>query len=103
MRSTSIFYESIYDKEFLALLIAVEKWRRYIQHQKFTIKTYHKSLSFLNEKNLHSDIQKKAMARMMGLKFKILYNKEKDNVVEDALSRVAHMLAIQGVSEVQYA
>jgi hypothetical protein len=43
------------------------------------------------------------MARMMGLKFKILYNKEKDNVVEDALSRVAHMLAIQGVSEVQYA
>jgi hypothetical protein len=26
-------HRSIYDKEFLALFMAVEKWRQYIQHQ----------------------------------------------------------------------
>lgn len=34
---------SIYEKEFLALLMAVEKWRQYLQEQKFIIKTDHKS------------------------------------------------------------
>jgi hypothetical protein len=41
------------------------------------------------------------MARLMGLKFKILYKKGKDNVAADALSRVANVMALQGVSEVQ--
>jgi hypothetical protein len=36
---------SIYDKEFLALLMAVDKWRQYIQHQEFIIKTDHQSLT----------------------------------------------------------
>jgi hypothetical protein len=92
---------SIYDKEFLALLMVVEKWGQYIQHQEFVIKTDHQSLSYLNEQNLHSDIQKKAMDRLMGLKFKIIYNKGKDNVSADALSRVANVMTIQGMSAVQ--
>jgi hypothetical protein len=57
---------SIYDKEFLALLMAVDKWRQYIQHQEFITKTDHQSLTYLNEQNLHSDIQRKEMSRLMG-------------------------------------
>jgi hypothetical protein len=92
---------SIYDKEFLALLMAVDKWRQYIQHQEFIIKTDHQSLTYLNEQTLHSDIQRKAMSRLMGLKFKILYNKGKDNLAADALSRVAHVMHMQAVFVVQ--
>jgi len=44
-------------------------------------------------------MQRKAMARMMGLKFKILYNKGSDNVAVDALSRVAHLMTVQSVAE----
>ena len=44
---------SIYEKEFWALIMAVEKWRQYLQRQEFVIITDHKSLSFLNEQNLH--------------------------------------------------
>ena len=40
---------SIYEKEFLALIMAVERWRPYLQHQEFIIKTDHKSLAYLNE------------------------------------------------------
>jgi hypothetical protein len=41
------------------------------------------------------------MTRMMGLQFKILYKKGKENIATDALSRVEHMMAIQAVSSVQ--
>ena len=92
---------SIYEKEFLALIMAVEKWRTYLQLQEFVIKTDHKSLSYLSEQNLHSELQRKAMTRLMGLKFRIVYRQGKDNIVADSLSRVGHMMALQAVSEVQ--
>ena len=84
----------IYEKEFLALIMAVDKWRPYLQRNEFVIKTDHKSLSFLMEQNLHSDLQRKAMTRLMGLQFKVVYKKGKDNVAADALSRVGHLVAI---------
>ena len=82
----------------MALLMAMEKWRQYLQAQEFVIRTDHKSLSYLNKQNLHSDLQMKAMARLMGLKFRIVYKKGK---AADALSRVAHLMTLQAVSEVQ--
>jgi len=92
---------SIYEKEFLALIMAVEKWRHYLDRQEFVIIIDHKSLAYLNEQNLCSEMQRKAMTRLMGLQFKIIYRKGKENVATDALSRVAHLLALQAVSSVQ--
>lgn len=40
---------SIYEKEFLALIMAVEKWRHYLERQEFLILTDQKSLAYLNE------------------------------------------------------
>ena len=48
--------KSIYEKEFLALIMAVEKWRQYLLRQEFTIRTDHKSLAYLTEQNLHSEL-----------------------------------------------
>ena len=61
---------SIYEKEFLALIMAVEKWRHYLQRQEFVILTDHRSLAYLSDQHLHSDMQRKAMTRLMGLQFK---------------------------------
>jgi hypothetical protein len=92
---------SIYEKEFLALVMAVERWRSYMQLQEFVIVTDHKSLAYLSEQNLHSDMQRKAMTRLMGLKFKIVYRQGKENTVSDSLSRVGHRMALQAVATVQ--
>jgi hypothetical protein len=92
---------SIYEKEFLALILAVDKWRPYLQRAPFIIRTDHQSLTFLGEQQLHSELQKKAMAKMMGLQFQIVYKKGVENAVADALSRVSYLMALSQVSEVQ--
>ena len=92
---------SIYEKEFLALIMAVEKWRSYLQRQEFIIQSDHKSLSYLSEQNLQSDLQRKAMTHLMGLQFRVVYKKGKENLAADALSRVGHLMAIQAVSEIK--
>ena len=48
----------IYEKEFLALIMAVERWRPYLQRGKFVIKTDHQSLTFLDDQTLHSPLQR---------------------------------------------
>jgi hypothetical protein len=64
---------SIYEKEFIALIMVVDRWRHYLQRSEFEIRTDHKALSFLGSQELHSDLQRKAMAKLMGLQFKVVY------------------------------
>lgn len=40
---------SIYEKEFLALIMAVERWRHYLERKEFIIVTDHKSLAYPSE------------------------------------------------------
>jgi len=37
----------------------------------------------------------------MGLQFRVVYRKGKENLAADALSRMGHLLALQAVSQVQ--
>lgn len=45
---------STYEKEYLAVILAVQQWRAYLQHQEFVILTDHKSMSQLNEQRIHT-------------------------------------------------
>jgi hypothetical protein len=46
-------------------------------------------------------MQRKEITRLVGLQFKKVYKKVKDNLPAYGLSRVNHLLAIQVVSEAQ--
>jgi hypothetical protein len=83
---------SIYDKEFPALLMAMEQWRPYLQRAEFLIRMDDHSLCYLDDQTLQSPLQMKAMSRLMGLRFKISYKKGAENV--DALSHVGHLMVI---------
>jgi len=66
---------SVYEKECMAILMAVEKWRPYLQHGEFIIKTDHKSLLHITEQRVHTKIQHKALLKLMDLHYKIVYKK----------------------------
>lgn len=78
---------SAYEKEFLAILMAVQKWRHYLSPNKFLIKTDHQSLKFLMEQRISTPMQQKGMIKLLGLDYSIIYRKGRENVAEDALSR----------------
>jgi hypothetical protein len=83
---------STYEKEYLAILMAVEQWRSYLQHAEFHIITDHKSLMQLSEQRLHTPWQQKVFTRLLGLQYRIIYRKGIENGVADALSRVSSPL-----------
>jgi hypothetical protein len=94
---------SIYEKEFLAIMMAVDKWRCYLQRCPFIIRTDHKSLCHLNDQVLGTDLQQKAMTKLMGLQYTFQYKKGVENVVADALSRMppqSHLSALSVASPI---
>ncbi|WVZ79457.1 hypothetical protein U9M48_027033 [Paspalum notatum var. saurae] len=89
---------STYEKECLAILLAVEKWRPYLQHQEFIIRTDHRSLLYLTEHRVATKIQQKALLKLMDLQFKISYKQGISNAAADALSRCPVTEAICAIS-----
>lgn len=67
---------STYEKELIALLQAVDKWRHYLHPQHFIIKTDHFSLKFLQEQKITTSLQHKGLTKLMGLSFEIHYKKK---------------------------
>ena len=62
---------SMYEKEFLA----VDKCRQYLQRVPFQILTDHRSLCSLEDQQLTTDLQRKAMSKLVGLQFHIKYKR----------------------------
>ncbi|WVZ58303.1 LOW QUALITY PROTEIN: hypothetical protein U9M48_008586, partial [Paspalum notatum var. saurae] len=89
---------SVYEKGCLAILLAVEKWRSYLQHQEFMIRTDHKSLLYLTEQRITSRLQHKALIKLMDLRFKIQYKKGVSNAAADALSRHPQLVEVYDIS-----
>lgn len=78
---------STYEKKYLAILLAVEQWRSYLQHAEFTIFTDQRSLIHLSDQRLNTPWQQRVFTKLLGLQYKIVYKQGNDNRVADALSR----------------
>lgn len=92
---------STYEKEYLAILMAVQQWRSYLQLGEFIIYTDQKSLCQLTEQRLHTHWQQKVFTKLLGLQYKIVYKKGVNNRVADALSRkTSHESSCAAVSVV---
>ena len=81
-------HNSIYEKELLAVVFAVQKWRHYLLPNHFIIKTDQKSLKYLLEQRLNTPIQQQWLPKLLEFDYEIQYSQGKENVVADALSRV---------------
>lgn len=58
---------STYEKEYLAILIVVDKWRHYLLQGEFFIHTDQKSLIHLNKQRLHTQWQQKVFTKLLVL------------------------------------
>lgn len=79
--------KSVYERELLAIVFAVTKWRHYLTGHKFTIRTDQKSLCHLLDQRAISVEQQKWTSKLLGLNYTIEYRPVKENRVADALSR----------------
>lgn len=79
---------STYEKEALAILEALKKWRHYLLGNEVIIKTDQQSLKFITDQKLTEGVQHKLMMKLLEFNFTIQYKKGAENRVADALSRL---------------
>jgi hypothetical protein len=63
----------------MAILLALDQWRAYLQYGEFHILMDQKSLSQLVEQQLHTPWQQKVFFKLLGLSYIIIYMKGTDN------------------------
>ncbi|GJR39964.1 putative mitochondrial protein [Tanacetum coccineum] len=80
---------STYEKELMAIILALEKWRGYLLDRHFKIKTDHFSLKYLLDQRLSTPFQTKWLPKLLGYDYEIIYKKGADNAAADALSRLS--------------
>lgn len=82
----------------MAILIAVEQWRSYLQLGEFVIFTDQKSLVHLSDQCLHTMWQQKVFTKLLGLQYRIVYKPGTDNRVADASSLRGQELELSAIS-----
>ncbi|GJS23752.1 retrotransposon gag domain, retroviral aspartyl protease, partial [Tanacetum coccineum] len=83
-------FKSAYDRELLALVLAVQKWSHYLLGRHFLIRTNHYTLKFLLEQRITTTKQQRLLLKLMLYDFSVTYRAGKKNKGVDALSCRPH-------------
>jgi hypothetical protein len=78
---------STYEKEILALVLAIQKWRPYLLGRHFVVRSDQHSLKYLWSQKISTTAQQKWLYKLLGFDFSIEYKKGRENIVVNALSR----------------
>lgn len=79
--------KSVYEKELMALVLAIQHWRHYLLGKEFVVYTDHKSLKHFLQQKISSPDQQCWLAKLLGYQFEVKYKPVLENKAVDALSR----------------
>lgn len=81
--------KSIYEKELIAIYLAVQKWKYYLLGRHFVVRSDQQSLRFLTQQREINSEYQKWVTKLLGFDFQIQFKPGISNRVADALSRKA--------------
>ena len=79
--------KSAYEKELMALAMAIQHWRQYLVGKKFQVRTNQHSLKHLLQHPITTPDQQNWVTKLLGYDFEIFYKPGKTNCAADVLSR----------------
>ena len=76
----------VYERELMAIIFAIQKWRPYLLGRKFLVRTNERGLKYLLKQRIVAEDHQKWLSKLLGYNFDILKNSAKDSCSTPAVN-----------------